>query len=115
VVFKAPNDKEKDYIKRVIGLPGSTVSIKDGNVYVNGIKFDESKFLKSTVKTYPGAFLAEGQEITVPQDSFFVLGDNRSYSSDSREWGFAKKSDLIGISFFVYWPPTDMHLVSNPL
>jgi signal peptidase I len=115
VVFKAPNDKEKDYIKRVIGVAGDTVMIRDGSVYLNGSKFDESKFLKPSVKTYGGAFLADEQEVTVPQDSFFVLGDNRSYSSDSREWGFVKKTDLIGISFFVYWPPQDVKVVSNPL
>lgn len=115
VVFKAPNDKEKDYIKRVVGLPGDTVSMKDGNVYVNGVEFDESKFLKPDIQTSVGAFLAEGQEATVPEDSFFVLGDNRPYSSDSREWGFVRKSDLIGISFFVYWPLGEMQIVKNPL
>lgn len=115
VVFKAPNDKEKDYIKRIIGLPGDTVSIKNGGVYVNGVVFDESKYLKSTVKTYNGAFLMEGQEAVVPEDNFFVLGDNRPYSSDSREFGFVNKSNLIGISFFVYWPLNEMQLVKNPL
>jgi signal peptidase I len=115
VVFKAPNDSEKDYIKRVIGLPGDRVMVKDGSVYVNGALFEQKKFLKDTVKTYAGAFLAEGQEVVVPQNNFLVLGDNRPYSSDSREWGFVKKTELIGISFIVYWPLPDMKIVKNPL
>jgi signal peptidase I len=115
VVFKAPNDKEKDYIKRVIGLPGDVISVKDGNIYINSRLFDQSKFLKPDVKTYAGSFLKESEEVVVPPDSFFVFGDNRPYSSDSREWGFVNKSDLIGISFFVYWPLSDMQLVKNPL
>jgi signal peptidase I len=115
IVFKAPNDPEKDYIKRIIGVAGDSIMLKDGDVYLNGVKFDQSKFLKPSVKTYGGAFLAENQEITVPQDSFFVLGDNRPYSSDSREWGFVAKSKLMGISFFIYWPFTNAELVKNPL
>lgn len=114
VVFKAPNDAEKDYIKRIIGVPGDNISLKDGHVYINGQKFDESSFLNSSVKTYTGAFLSEGQEVIVPQDSFFVMGDNRPYSSDSREFGFVSKSELIGISTFIYWPISDMQLVKNP-
>lgn len=114
LVFKAPPDPEKDYIKRVIAIPGDTVSIKDGLVYVNGKQLDESGYLSSTVKTYSGAFLADGETITVPKDEYFVMGDNRVYSSDSREWGFVKKSELIGNSFFVYWPLNRMRLISNP-
>ena len=115
VVFNAPNDKEKDYIKRVIGIAGDTIMLKNGDVYINGIKFDESPFLEPSIKTYAGGFLAEGQEIIVPQGSFFVLGDNRSFSSDSREFGFVKKEELVGISLFVYWPISDLKLVKNPL
>jgi len=115
VVFKAPPDPSKDYIKRVIGLPGDNVMVKDGNVYLNGKLFDESAFLKPDIKTYGGAFLKDGDTITVPADEYFVMGDNRPYSSDSREWGFVKKDELIGESLFVYWPVTRMRLINNPL
>jgi signal peptidase I len=115
VVFKAPPDPEKDFIKRVIGVAGDTIMLKDGDVYVNGQLFDQSSFLKPDVKTYGGSFLQDGQTITVPQGNFFVMGDNRPYSSDSREWGFVPQSNLIGKSFFAYWPLNNMGLISNPL
>ncbi len=114
IVFKAPTDAEKDFIKRVIGLPGDTVSVKDGDVYVNDRKLDQSGFLKSDVKTFGGNFLKEGQPIAVPDSSYIVMGDNRPNSSDSREWGFVKTGSIIGKSFFVYLPLNKMRLVKNP-
>lgn len=114
IVFKAPPDPEKDYIKRVIGVAGDSILVKDGRVYVNGKLLDESKYLKNTVKTYGGQFLQEGQSVTVPRGDYFVMGDNRPYSSDSREWGFVPAANVIGESFFVYWPPNKMELVQNP-
>lgn len=127
VVFKAPLDPEKAFIKRIIGVPGDTIKIENEKVYLNEKLLDESAYLKPTVKTYGGAFLREGQLITVPQNSYFVLGDNRPFSSDSREWGFIKKekcgfsiSDLLvgckiaGFSFFVYWPINEAKLIKNP-
>lgn len=115
IVFKAPIDNEKDFIKRVIGLPGDSVMVKDGNVYINDQKLDELSFLKPEVKTYGGSFLHDGQAVVVPEGEYLVMGDNRPYSSDSREWGFVKKDLIIGKSFFVYWPPERMRLVKNPL
>lgn len=114
IVFKAPNEPEKDFIKRVIGLKGDKVSLKEGAVYVNDKLLDESKYLDSSVKTYGGSFLKEGQAVTVPDGYFFVLGDNRSYSSDSREWGFVPKKNIIGISMFIYWPASDAGIIKNP-
>ncbi len=114
IVFKAPNEPEKDFIKRVIGIPGDTVSIQDGKIYLNNSLLDESKYLKSSVKTYGGSFLKEGEEVIVPEGYFFVLGDNRSYSSDSREWGFVPKKNIIGNSIFVYWPLRNAGVIKNP-
>lgn len=116
VVFKAKaaNEPERDYIKRIVGLPGDTISIKDGVVYLNQNILDESAYLKNDVKTFPGSFLQEDEEVKTPQDEYFVMGDNRLYSSDSREWGFVKKEDIIGESLFVYWPLNKIRLVKNP-
>lgn len=114
VVFKAPNEEEKDFIKRVIGLPGDAVLLENGNFYINGELLDESAYLSSTVRTQGQSFLREGQPVTVPPEEYFVSGDNRPYSSDSRDFGFVKKSLMIGKSLFVYWPPTKMRLVENP-
>ena len=127
IVFKAPTDPEKVFIKRVIAVPGDNIKLETGNVYLNGKLLDESAYLKPSVKTYGGSFIREGQVVTVPSNSFFVLGDNRPFSSDSREWGFVKKencsfsfSDLLsgckiaGYSFFVYWPIKEMKLIENP-
>lgn len=114
IVFKAPNDPEKDFIKRVIGVPSDTVSIKNGDVYVNGKLLDQSRFLNSSVKTYVGAFLREEESVTVPENSYFVMGDNRAGSSDSREWGFVPLKFIIGKSLFVYWPLDKMQIIKNP-
>ena len=114
VVFKSPIEEDKDFIKRVIGVPGDTVSITDGNVYVNGNFSDDNKFLSDSVETNPGSFLREGGAVTVPQGQYFVMGDNRPYSSDSREWGFVEKKKIIGISFFVYWPLSKLGRIENP-
>lgn len=114
IVFKAPVDQSKDFIKRIIGLPGEQIMLKDGSVYINGRNLDESAYLSPDVRTDGREFLAEGQTITVPQGEVFVMGDNRQYSSDSRDWGFLKESDIIGKSFFVYWPVNDAHFVHNP-
>jgi signal peptidase I len=115
VVFVAPPDPTKDYIKRVIGVPGDKIMLKNGDVYLNGKLLDESSFLSPDVKTYPGAFLTDGQTVTVPANSYFVLGDNRPESSDSRTWGFVPKDNIIGKSMLVYWPLNRMRLINNPL
>ncbi len=113
IVFKAPTDSEKDFIKRVIGISGDIVMVRDGYVYVNNQKVNET-YLRDDVRTYGGAFLKEGEPFTVPVDNYIVMGDNRPYSSDSREWGLLKKKDVIGKSFFVYWPLNAMRIITNP-
>lgn len=114
IVFHSPTDPDKDYIKRVMALEGDTIYIKDGFVYVNDKKVDESKYLSDEVRTYGGNFMQEGIPVTVPEDNYIVIGDNRPFSSDSREWGFLTKSKVIGKSLFVYWPANKMRLIENP-
>lgn len=114
IVFKAPTDREKDFIKRVIGTPGDTVALHDGFVFVNNQKLDESGYLREDVRTYGGSFMKESVDVFVPPGKYLVMGDNRPYSSDSREWGLLKREDVIGKSFYVYWPPINMRVVHNP-
>lgn len=103
VVFVAPPDHEKDFIKRIVGLPGDTIMIKNGNVYINGKKLNESAYLGSNIKTDGGTFLQDGQTLTIPQGEYFVLGDNRESSADSRDWGFVDQKEMIGDAMFCYW------------
>ncbi len=115
IVFQSHTEPEKDFIKRVIGLPGDTIMLKEGDIYINEAKIDQSAFLSDDVKTFSGAFLQEGQSITIPKDEYIVMGDNRGNSSDSREWGFVKKDEIVGQTIVVYWPPNQMKIIKNPL
>lgn len=103
VVFKAPDDTETDYIKRVIAIPGETVMLENGSVYVNHQPLDEDAYLDHSVNTYVGNFMEEYQTVTVPKGKYFVLGDNRQNSSDSREYGFVPQENIIGKILFCYW------------
>jgi len=114
IVFKAPIDAEKDFIKRVIGVPGDRIRLQDGKVYRNGQQLNESAYLGPTVETHGGGFLRDGEELIVPEGNYFVLGDNRPFSSDSREWGLLKRDLVIGVSLFVYWPPQNARIIHNP-
>lgn len=103
IVFVYPEDKKKDFIKRLVGLPGETIEIKGGSIYVNEKPATEPIF--NQIYYYnKGDFAAEGQKIIVPKDSYFVLGDNSTSSKDSRYWGFVPKEDLLGQALVVYWP-----------
>lgn len=113
IVFESPIDDEKDFIKRVLGVPGDEVMVKAGFVFVNGIKVDEFDYLPSDYRTYGGNFLPEGTPKIVPENEYFVLGDNRNFSSDSREWGFVSKDLIKGKSFLVYWPLDRLRFVNH--
>lgn len=101
--FSQPNN-ERDFIKRVIGLPGETVHIEGGVVRVNGQPIDEP-YIQS-----PPAY---GGTWTLGPDEFFVMGDNRNNSSDSRSWGPLKRDFIIGRALFVYWPINALKWVSH--
>lgn len=104
IVFQAPPDRSKDFIKRIIALPEETIQVKDTKVYVNNQLLDEV-YTSLDILTQPGAFLTEGKTYTLGPDEYFVMGDNRDHSSDSRSWGTIKKKEIIGKAWVIYWPP----------
>lgn len=112
VVFKFPNNKELDYIKRIVALPGETVSIRDNNVFINGRQLSEPYLAPGTFTSGHSAIPNSGT-FNAPASEYVVMGDNRERSSDSREWGTVPQEDIVGRAFFRYWPPSDIGLVRN--
>lgn len=106
--------KTRDYIKRIIGLPGEQVSLRDGHIYINGSPLDETEYLASSVYTNKDNYLDEGETITVPFDEYFVCGDNRQHSSDSRNFGPIKKDKLKAKVLLVYFPFTNFRVIHHP-
>jgi signal peptidase I len=100
IVFVAPPNPSQDYIKRIIGLPGDVITIQDTRVIVNGKPLKEF-YVKPENQGNPYASFANR---VVPPDSYFVLGDNRDGSSDSRDWGCLPRQNIIGRAALVYWP-----------
>jgi len=113
VVFRSPQNKEVDYIKRVIGFPGETIKIEAGSVFINNQKLNEN-YLPADHLTTGQSFLTEGQEFVVPQGEYFLMGDNRNHSSDSREFGSVEKEEFIGRAFLRYWPVNKLGLLPKP-
>jgi signal peptidase I len=114
IVFNPPAylDFPGAYIKRVIGLPGDEMQIKDGFVYVNGIPLSESYIAESPHYDCPGAcpgITTEGETFTVPEDSYFVMGDNRNNSQDSHYFGFLPRKNIIGHTLVRFWPLDRLH------
>ena len=103
IVFKSPTDRKKDFIKRIIGLPGEDVMIRSGDVYIDGAPLIE-QYLPDSWYTNAKGFLTEGRLLTLKEGEYFVLGDNRDHSSDSREWGPIEKKAIIGRAWVIYWP-----------
>lgn len=122
IVFEFPGDKEmsfwsrRDFIKRVIGVPGDVVEVRNKNVYVNGelVKLPQEVHKSQYVipgctrigqwdKEAPGYVRDCMKPVTVPEDSYFVMGDNRDYSRDSRFWGFVPQENIKGFAFIKYW------------
>lgn len=109
IVFQAPPDRAKDFIKRIIALPQETVSVKDGQVLVNNQTLDE--FYLPQTRTSSGTFLSETKEYKLASDEYIVMGDNRDHSSDSRSWGPIKRDEIIGKAWLIYWPPQKIGVI----
>ena len=111
VIFKYSDTQ--DFIKRIIGIPGDKVMIKDGKIYINDELLDESNYLADTVISNGGSYIHEGQTITVNEEQYFVCGDNRTNSSDSRELGPVDESKIKGKAWIVFFPFNEFRLVQH--
>lgn len=98
VMFKAPPAAEEsdDLVKRIIGLPGETLEVRDGKVWIDGVALEESYLNEVPAYTYG--------PVDIPQDSYFMMGDNRNNSKDSHVWGFLPKENIKGRVLVRYWP-----------
>lgn len=105
VVFHYPRDPSKSYIKRIIALPGDRLAIERGQVYLNG------KALKEVYVPEEYRDMRSFPETVIPEDEYFVMGDHRSISSDSREFGPVERDLIYGKAVFVYWPTRDAGVV----
>lgn len=105
VVFIPPIavDRNKAYIKRLIGLPGDRIEVRDGNIYINGKIVVDPKVARNYYYNQ-GKYGAKGKETIVPEGKYFFLGDNSISSKDGREWGFADEKDVIGRAILTWWP-----------
>lgn len=112
IVFNYPENPSEQFVKRIIAIPGDSIEIRQSNVYVNGEKI---------VEPYVGrgaqvAGFVDRDELsrrTVPPHSYFVMGDNRRGSRDSREWGFLERKFIVGKVWLAYWPPPDFGIVEH--
>jgi len=105
VVFKHPEDGERDVIKRIVGLPGEQIRVRGRQVYVNGNLLQEPYVDDSLVRAdlHSCSYSYGCQPAVVPPDSYFVLGDSRDDSRDSPHWGFVKRARVVGRAFTIYW------------
>lgn len=105
MVFRFPKDEDKDFIKRVIGIPGDTVEVREKVLYLNGVKQDEPYVNRGeeavSKRIIPGR--DDFGPVTVPENAYFMMGDNRDHSLDSRFWGFVDFSKIKGEAFLIYW------------
>lgn len=115
IVFKYPNNPVVNYIKRIVGLPGETVKIAGGKVFVNDVELQENYLSNGDkTKTLVSQSADAAYEVKLAQDQYFVMGDNRQHSSDSREWGPLAKHFIIGKSALVLYPKENFQAVASP-
>jgi len=114
IVFKFPKDRSQFFIKRIIGLPGETVSIEGGAVFIKTdqekLKVDEVQYLSGDNAETEGSV-----EAVIGDDEYFVLGDNRDASSDSRSWGLLSRKDIIGRAWVRAWPFNRANKIEQPV
>ena len=111
IIFKPPNDDARDFIKRVIAVPGDRLRIDKGTVYINGEVLKEPYLPERW--TLNNTWPPDGREVIVPPDHYFVLGDNRNHSSDSRTFGYIDINEILGKAEVRIWPIGDAGLLNS--
>ena len=106
IVFNYPRDPRKDFVKRVVGLPGERVEVLAGTVYVDGEALPEPYLQRKDRSDAP--------PLTLGEKEYYVIGDNRRNSNDSRSWGALPEDNIVGRVWLVYWPWDDIHVVDSP-
>ena len=110
IIFDSPQDQSRTLIKRVIALPGEMVEIEDGTVYITDVNGDTISLDEPYINEDP--HYTYGPQ-AVPEDEYFVLGDNRNHSTDSHIWGTLPDENVIGRAWLIYWPLSDWQLISG--
>ena len=105
IVFHFPHDPTKDFVKRVVGLPGETVEVRSGTVYIDGFPLDEP-YLQRIDRS-------DSRLTALGEKEYYVIGDNRRNSNDSRAWGVVPEANIVGKVWLVYWPWEDVGVVSS--
>ncbi|MBI3321734.1 MAG: signal peptidase I [Candidatus Omnitrophica bacterium] len=111
IVFHYPEDPKRPFIKRLAALGGDTVELRDGNIFINGNALTENEMFRTNHYYNQGAYGKEHEGVRVPEDSFYVLGDNSLSSHDSRWWGFVPKRMVIGQAVCIFWPPNRLRIL----
>jgi signal peptidase I len=106
VVLKNPSPGQPDLIKRVIGLPGETIEVRGGQTYINSQPLSEPYIAQPMASDFP--------EMQLQANQYFVMGDNRNNSEDSRRFGSRPIGDIVGRAWIIYWPPADWQILSHP-
>jgi len=110
IVFIYPENPKKDFIKRLVAFPGEVVELKNGTIYINAKPLLDPEF-SSRYYYNRGEFAKEEEKITVPKDSFFVLGDNSASSQESRYWGFVPHKNILGKALLIDWPTQRIRII----
>ncbi|MCP4649857.1 MAG: signal peptidase I [PVC group bacterium] len=110
IVFKYPEDPKIDFIKRLIASEKETLEIENGRIYLNG---EQTKNPNINARFYynRGPYGQIGQAIDIPEENYYVLGDNSKNSRDSRYWGFVPKKNMVGKAIVIYWPPHRIRII----
>ncbi|HPP66962.1 MAG TPA: signal peptidase I [bacterium] len=113
IIFRYPENPKVYFVKRLVGLPGETLEIKNGHVYINQVVMEYPDYITTPLYYYndEDAIFGVHGSIMIPENAFYALGDNSINSKDSRYWGFIPSKNLVGKALFIYWPPWRMGII----